>query len=181
VNGGAARQDFGLARMLTHKCDTLPSLAPADGASVVGTHGYVAPEYSSTGAKTCPESCCTMALKWSCAPVPRARARAGELSQATDVYAVGVLLLELLTGLPAADGGRAPGRHLLADALAPHLGDTDALQARLRRRPGSSISSQMYQEPACASAKLHATSGVERPSALQTTPHAHWASLLSLP
>ena len=54
--------------------------------------------------------------------------RAGELSQATDTYSVGVLLLELITGLPAADGGRAPGHRLLAQALAPRLGDVAALQ-----------------------------------------------------
>ena len=54
--------------------------------------------------------------------------RAGELSQASDAYSVGVLLLELITGLPAADGGRAPGHHLLAQALGPRLGDVAALQ-----------------------------------------------------
>lgn len=42
-------QDFGLARTLAHRGDTLPSLAPADGATVVTTHGYVAPEYARTG------------------------------------------------------------------------------------------------------------------------------------
>lgn len=41
---------------------------------------------------------------------------------------MGVLLLELITGLPAADGGRAPGHRLLAQALAPRLGDVAALQ-----------------------------------------------------
>lgn len=54
--------------------------------------------------------------------------RAGELSQATDAYSMGVLLLELITGLPAADGARAPGHRLLAQALAPRLGDVAALQ-----------------------------------------------------
>ena len=44
-----AIQDFGLARTLAHRGDTLPSLAPADRASVVTTHGYVAPEYATTG------------------------------------------------------------------------------------------------------------------------------------
>ena len=53
---------------------------------------------------------------------------AGELSQASDTYSVGVLLLELITGLPAADGARAPGHHLLAQSLAPRLGDVAALQ-----------------------------------------------------
>ncbi|KAK9842331.1 hypothetical protein WJX81_007193 [Elliptochloris bilobata] len=103
ADGRALIADFGLARTLGHKDDTLPSLAPADGASVVGTHGYVAPEY----------------------------ARTGELSQASDTYSVGVLLLELLTGLPAADGARAPGHHLLAESLAPRLNDVAALQAFL--------------------------------------------------
>ena len=41
---------------------------------------------------------------------------------------MGVLLLELITGLPAADGARAPGHRLLAQALAPRLGDVAALQ-----------------------------------------------------
>lgn len=43
---------------------------------------------------------------------------------------MGVLLLELVTGLVAADGARAPGHHLLAESLLPHLGDIAALQAR---------------------------------------------------
>lgn len=43
---------------------------------------------------------------------------------------MGVLLLELVTGLAAADGARAPGHHLLAESLLPHLGDIAALQAR---------------------------------------------------
>ena len=43
-------QDFGLARTLAHRGDALPSLAPVDGATVVTTHGYVAPEYARSGA-----------------------------------------------------------------------------------------------------------------------------------
>ena len=55
----------------------------------------------------------------------RGAALAGELSQKTDVFAYGVVLLELLTGKPAVDGARPPGCQLLAEWLLPSLSCLD--------------------------------------------------------
>ncbi|OWM84022.1 probable serine/threonine-protein kinase PIX13 isoform X2 [Punica granatum] len=67
---------------------------------VMGTYGYAAPEYVATG----------------------------HLYVKSDVYAFGVVLVEMLTGLRALDPTRPSGRHNLIDWIKPFLSDRRKLK-----------------------------------------------------
>eukprot|EP00873_Tetraselmis_striata_P018748 jgi/Tetstr1/439012/TSEL_027504.t1 len=79
--GRAVIADFGMTRLF----DTAPGALHVT-TRLIGTHGYIAPEYIYTGSLT-----------------PKA-----------DVYSFGVVMLELLTGLPAIDTNRGQDRSNLA-------------------------------------------------------------------
>ncbi|KAI3474420.1 hypothetical protein Pfo_029281 [Paulownia fortunei] len=86
-NYNAKLSDFGLARD-----------GPTDDKShvstrVMGTYGYAAPEYLSTG----------------------------HLTAKSDVYSFGVVLLEILTGKKAIDKNRPTGEHNLVEWAKPYL------------------------------------------------------------
>ncbi|BDA45744.1 probable receptor-like cytoplasmic kinase 185 at N-terminal half [Coccomyxa sp. Obi] len=104
TEGAHARiADLGLAQRLVTP-DSIIIAAPVEADSILmGTYGYVAPEY----------------------------AMSGELSQKIDVYAFGVVLLEILTAKPAVDGSRPPGCQLLSEWLLPSLVSVDKIWEHL--------------------------------------------------
>ncbi|KAI5071326.1 hypothetical protein GOP47_0013577 [Adiantum capillus-veneris] len=85
--------DFGLAKLGSDKVGGMVS------ARVLGTHGYVAPEYALTG----------------------------HLTMKSDVYSYGAVLLELLTGRVPVDMKRPPGQGVLVSWALPQLTDRDKL------------------------------------------------------
>ncbi|XP_028752488.1 probable serine/threonine-protein kinase PBL7 [Neltuma alba] len=86
-NFRAKVSDFGLAKMGSEKINGQVSTR------VLGTTGYLAPEYASTG----------------------------KLTTKSDVYSYGVVLLELLTGRVPVDIKRPPGEHVLVSWALPRL------------------------------------------------------------
>ncbi|PIN26818.1 Serine/threonine protein kinase [Handroanthus impetiginosus] len=82
---------FGLAKIGSEKLNGQISTR------VLGTTGYLAPEYASTG----------------------------KLTTKSDVYSYGVILLELLTGRVPIDTTRPPGEHVLVSWALPHLTNRD--------------------------------------------------------
>ncbi|KAK9823379.1 hypothetical protein WJX72_002370 [[Myrmecia] bisecta] len=127
--GQARICDFGLARRLhglpsARSGGSLRHGESSGGAlntMVMGTFGYVAPEYAATG----------------------------HLSEKSDVYSFGVVLLELLTGLNPVDVSRQPGRQSLVEWLMPALHDLTVLQRHLDPHLGS-VESQVPQLAALA-------------------------------
>ncbi|MCO5564697.1 hypothetical protein L7F22_018364 [Adiantum nelumboides] len=85
--------DFGLAKLGSDKIGGLVSTR------VLGTHGYVAPEYAMTG----------------------------HLTTKSDVYSYGVVLLELLTGRVPVDMKRPSGQGVLVSWALPRLTDRKKL------------------------------------------------------
>ncbi|KAF8394463.1 hypothetical protein HHK36_020671 [Tetracentron sinense] len=86
-NFRAKVSDFGSAKTVSDKINGQIS------ASVLGTTGYLAPEYASTG----------------------------KLTTKSDVYSFGVVLLELLTGRVPVDTKRPPEEHVLVSWALPRL------------------------------------------------------------
>ncbi|KAJ8751937.1 hypothetical protein K2173_000683 [Erythroxylum novogranatense] len=86
-NFRAKVSDFGLAKMGSDKINGQISTR------VLGTTGYLAPEYASTG----------------------------KLTTKSDVYSYGVVLLQLLTGRIPVDTKRPPGEHVLVSWALPRL------------------------------------------------------------
>ncbi|KAK3138843.1 hypothetical protein QOZ80_5AG0374110 [Eleusine coracana subsp. coracana] len=86
-NYRARVSDFGMAKVGSNKADGQVVTR------VLGTTGYLAPEYASTG----------------------------KLTTKSDVYSYGVVLLELLTGRVPVDTKRPPGQHVLVSWALPRL------------------------------------------------------------
>ncbi|XP_021303839.1 probable serine/threonine-protein kinase PBL7, partial [Sorghum bicolor] len=86
-NYRARVSDFGMAKVGSNKADGQVVTR------VLGTTGYLAPEYASTG----------------------------KLTTKSDVYSYGVVLLELLTGRVPVDTQRPPGEHVLVSWALPRL------------------------------------------------------------
>ncbi|XP_078148800.1 uncharacterized protein LOC144544237 isoform X2 [Carex rostrata] len=84
--------DFGLARPAENDVTHVST-------RVMGTFGYLAPEYASTG----------------------------KLTERSDVFSFGVVLLELITGRKPVDGNRPLGEESLVEWARPHL--TEALES----------------------------------------------------
>ncbi|RCV17830.1 hypothetical protein SETIT_3G251200v2 [Setaria italica] len=92
-NYRARVSDFGMAKVGSNKADGQVVTR------VIGTTGYLAPEYASTG----------------------------KLTTKSDVYSYGVVLLELLTGRVPVDTQRPPGQHVLVSWALPRLTDRQKL------------------------------------------------------
>ncbi|CAN6333180.1 unnamed protein product [Urochloa humidicola] len=86
-NFRARVSDFGMAKVGSNRADGQVVTR------VLGTTGYLAPEYASTG----------------------------KLTTKSDVYSYGVVLLELLTGRVPVDTQRPPGQHVLVSWALPRL------------------------------------------------------------
>ncbi|CAL5094795.1 unnamed protein product [Urochloa decumbens] len=86
-NYRARVSDFGMAKVGSNRADGQVVTR------VLGTTGYLAPEYASTG----------------------------KLTTKSDVYSYGVVLLELLTGRVPVDTQRPPGQHVLVSWALPRL------------------------------------------------------------
>ncbi|KAI5064091.1 hypothetical protein GOP47_0020761 [Adiantum capillus-veneris] len=109
--------DFGLAR-------SNPEGQEAIETRVIGTFGYLAPEY----------------------------AESGQVSWRADVYAFGVVLLELITGRKAIDLLRPPGQQSLSEWARPRLLSlTEVVDSRLDNFPLAEMRAMMQAAFLCIS------------------------------
>ncbi|XP_055807198.1 putative receptor-like protein kinase At5g39000 [Solanum dulcamara] len=81
---------------------------------IIGTYGYAAPEYVATG----------------------------HLYLKSDVYAFGVFLVEMLTGLRAHDPNRPSNKYNLVEWIKPHLSDKRKLKDKIDSRLGGKYPSR---------------------------------------
>lgn len=94
--------DFGLATIMpksTNGRNGRQSCATAQSTAILGTFGYVAPEYATTG----------------------------RVTTKSDVYSFGVVMLELLTGRPAVDMKRPEGEQILVQWVLKRMDTLDAV------------------------------------------------------
>ncbi|EPS58181.1 hypothetical protein M569_16635, partial [Genlisea aurea] len=97
--------DFGLAKLLTAESSYVTT-------RVMGTFGYVAPEYACTGM----------------------------LNEKSDVYSFGILIMEIITGRSPVDYSRPPGEVNLIDWLKTMVGNRkseEVADPKLREKPVS--------------------------------------------
>ncbi|XP_011074389.1 probable serine/threonine-protein kinase At1g01540 [Sesamum indicum] len=97
--------DFGLAKLIGSERSYITT-------RVMGTFGYVAPEYASTGM----------------------------LNERNDVYSFGILIMEIITGRNPVDYSRSPGEVNLVDWLKTMVSNRNAegvLDPKLREKPSS--------------------------------------------
>ncbi|XP_058105220.1 probable serine/threonine-protein kinase At1g01540 isoform X2 [Magnolia sinica] len=97
--------DFGLAKLLCSERSYVTT-------RVMGTFGYVAPEYASTGM----------------------------LTERSDVYSFGVLIMEIITGRNPVDYGRPPGEVNLVEWLKTMVGNRNSeqvLDPKIAEKPSS--------------------------------------------